>query len=381
MLNYFLMDMQKHAGLYIHFPWCKKKCPYCDFNSHPINAVMDQEKYIDALLLDLEHNMQQHPRTITSIFMGGGTPSLFAATQMQRLITTIKNNYQCVDDLEITCEANPGAIDEAQFAGYFAAGINRLSIGVQSFNDQSLKKIGRIHSSENAHKAIERAHAAGFKRINIDIMYALPEQTLGQAMQDLQTACNSKATHISWYQLTLEPDTYFAKFPPQRASDDLIAEMEVAGVKILAEHNFNRYEISAYHRHNDTPCQHNLNYWLFGDYHAIGAGAHGKITTDTGLIRYEKPRIPKQYLANPLVQVNKKIPDDELLLEYMLNALRLFRPLSIADVVGKAKIRYEELIAKLQPLVVKGLIVIDGDSFQPTQLGYLHLNDLVALFL
>jgi putative oxygen-independent coproporphyrinogen III oxidase len=369
------------VGLYIHFPWCKKKCPYCDFNSHPINSVMDQQKYIDALLFDLAVMMDKYPRKITTIFMGGGTPSLFSSAHMQQLIASIKNNYATDADIEITCEANPGAIDEEQFAGYFTAGINRLSIGVQSFTDTSLKAIGRIHNADNAHCAIDRAHAAGFKRINIDIMYALPQQSIAQAMQDLTEACLSKATHISWYQLTLEPDTYFARFPPKRLNEDMIAEMEQAGLQLLQQNNLNRYEISAYHKADDLPCRHNLNYWLFGDYHAIGAGAHGKITQDKQVIRYHKSRIPKHYLDAPQLATETIITQDELLLEFMLNALRLFRPITFDLAAAKTNITAKQIQQKLQPLVDLNLLYISDKSFQPTTLGYLHLNEVIGHFL
>lgn len=339
---------------------------------------MDQQQYVDALLRDLEHSMQQYPRRITSIFMGGGTPSLFAAEQMQRLLTQIKANYAVSDDCEITCEANPGAIDAEQFAGYFAAGINRLSIGVQSFNDNYLKKIGRIHSADQAHLAIERAVAAGFKRINIDIMYALPEQSLEDAMRDLRIACATDATHLSWYQLTFEPDTYFAKFPPKRADADLIADMEQAGLEILKQNGLHRYEISAYHKANDGPCQHNLNYWLFGDYHAIGAGAHGKITASNTVIRYHKPKVPKIYLAAPTKSNMQVIPDQDLLLEYMLNTLRLFRPINLHHASQCSKLPINTILDKLAEPIAQGLLVATADVVCPTQLGYLHLNNLLT---
>jgi putative oxygen-independent coproporphyrinogen III oxidase len=369
------------VGLYIHFPWCKKKCPYCDFNSHPINSVMDQQKYIDALLFDLATIMHKYPRTIATIFMGGGTPSLFSSAHMQQLIKSIKDTYDTTEEIEITCEANPGAIDEEQFAGYFSAGINRLSIGVQSFADTSLKEIGRIHNAENAHRAIDRAHAAGFKRINIDIMYALPQQSIEQSLQDLTEACLSKATHISWYQLTLEPDTYFARFPPKRLSDDMIAEMEQEGLKLLKQHDLTRYEISAYHKANDLPCQHNLNYWLFGDYHAIGAGAHGKITQDNQVIRYHKSRIPKHYLDAPQLTTETIITQDELLLEFMLNALRLFRPIKFDFAAAATNMDAKQIKQIIKPLAAINLLHISDHSFQPTELGYLHLNEVISHFL
>ena len=373
--------MQKNIGLYIHFPWCKKKCPYCDFNSHPVNSVMQPQQYIDALLYDLQDLMQHYPRSINSIFMGGGTPSLFAAEYMQRLLQQIKNNYDVSTDCEITCEANPGTVDEEQFAGYFNAGINRLSIGVQSFNDAMLQKIGRIHSAERAHLAIENAYKVGFRRINIDIMYALPEQTINQALEDLQLACASRASHISWYQLTFEPETYFARFPPKRADNDTIAAIEQAGLELLAENNLQRYEISAYHKNNDGPCLHNLNYWMFGDYHAIGAGAHGKITNAGEVIRYNKLKIPKQYLNEPIKNIIKHIPPQELLFEFMLNALRLFQPINIDFAAEKTQLTSKDIYSKLEPLCKKGLIVLKNNYFQASDFGYRHLNSLMAEFL
>ena len=265
-------------SLYIHIPWCVRKCPYCDFNSHAVREEIAEVAYIDALLADLEQALPLiWGRSIRSIFIGGGTPSLFSAQSIERLLTGIRSRLTVAPQAEITLEANPGTFEQARFAGFLAAGVNRLSLGVQSLNDDALAALGRIHSSEQARQAFQCARDVGFRRINVDLMFALPKQQQAQALDDLQQVIALQPEHISWYQLTLEPNTAFYHQPPPLPADDACADMQLVGQALLARAGFAQYEVSAYSRANEQ-SQHNMNYWLFGDYLGIGAGAHSKIT-------------------------------------------------------------------------------------------------------
>ena len=269
-------------SLYIHIPWCVKKCPYCDFNSHelPIDSELSMyEEYVDALLLDAA--MQQplaQGRKIGSIFIGGGTPSLLPIAQYQRLFTGLRSCFEFAEDIEVTMEANPGTLEHAPFAQYLKVGINRLSIGVQSFAADKLKVLGRIHDPVQALSAIRAAKAAGFQRVNVDLMHGLPQQTTNEALEDIQMAHDAGATHISWYQLTIEPNTVFYRSQPILPDEDNLADIEQAGQSLLQQLGYSNYEVSAWAGASDKPCRHNINYWQFGDYLAIGAGAHGKVT-------------------------------------------------------------------------------------------------------
>jgi oxygen-independent coproporphyrinogen-3 oxidase len=293
-------------SLYIHFPWCIQKCPYCDFNSHAVKAGIPEMQYVDALLADLQADLAwlSGPRVISSIFMGGGTPSLFSPAALQRLLLGIKQQVSLQTDCEITLEANPGTFDSAKFQAFRELGINRLSIGIQSFNDKHLKKLGRVHDANEAVNAVKIAAQAGFANLNLDLMFGLPDQNLSDALSDVNTALSLRPTHISFYQLTLEPNTYFYKFPPKLPEDDAIYALQKASQQLLAEHSYQQYEISAYAQPG-FQSRHNRNYWQFGDYLGIGAGAHGKISQALpgSIIRTAKPKSPEQYLKDSAANV------------------------------------------------------------------------------
>lgn len=367
-------------SLYIHFPWCVQKCPYCDFNSHVDNGF-DANAYIDALIADFdsEHEFIQN-RAIETIFMGGGTPSLFEPEHISRLLTYLNDQHALLPNCEITLEANPGTVEQKRFEGYRQAGINRLSIGIQSFNDTHLKKLGRIHDGHHAQVAIAAAQSAGFERINVDLMHGLPNQTRSEALADLQQAIEQGPSHISWYQLTLEPNTVFGKYPPKLPSDDTLAEIEDAGVALLAQHGYHRYEISGYCQNNDR-CRHNMNYWTFGDYIGIGAGAHGKYTTSGGTLRRQKKKLPKAYLDPNTAQLAQEthIATKDVPFEYMLNRLRLYQPVLFNEC---SRFFSLDLIRPvLIDLEQRELIYVAPDHFQVTSLGYRFLNDVMQAFL
>ncbi len=322
-------------SLYIHIPWCVKKCPYCDFNSHEKNALFDEDGYVKALLIDLEHeyeNCQQ--RSLHSIFFGGGTPSLFSADAVDRVISHARKLFR-FEDIEITLEANPGTFEQEKFNAFREAGVNRLSIGIQSFNDTHLTSLGRIHDKRQALSAVDTARLAGFENINLDLMFGLPQQTITQAIADINTACEFRVPHISHYQLTIEANTYFHKHTPVLPESDLIWEMQSQCQQILADHRYQQYEISAYAK-TDRQSQHNLNYWHFGDYIGIGAGAHGKLTTlsntegsgdQLNIVRRWKHRQPEKYISETLkhrpVSGEQVLDSKDIIFEFLLNALRL----------------------------------------------------------
>lgn len=313
-------------SLYVHLPWCLKKCPYCDFNAHTLSGDLPEKAYLTQLKKDFSGELADvQGRTLRSIFFGGGTPSMMSPWFYQELLAHIEQHIAFAPNIEITLEANPGASDQANFVGYGEAGINRLSIGIQSFNDAHLKALGRQHDSAMATQAIADAKKAGFSNFNLDLMHALPQQTPEQAATDLATAVDLGATHISWYELTIEPNSIFFSFPPRQPDPDLWADVEAQGIAFLAQAGFPRYEVSAY-ASTAFENQHNLNYWRFADYLAIGAGAHGKITRPDGSIwRYQKTRLPQHYLAEGghLRRQLEPIAHDDLAFEFMLNALRL----------------------------------------------------------
>ncbi|MGZ4998768.1 MAG: radical SAM family heme chaperone HemW [Methylomonas sp.] len=313
-------------SLYIHFPWCIQKCPYCDFNSHAVKAGIPEDAYVDALLADLQADLSllAMPRTVNSIFMGGGTPSLFSPAALERLLGGIRELLPLKEDCEITLEANPGTFESTKFEAFRRLGINRLSIGIQSFNDRHLQKLGRVHSSAEAIRAVEIAQNAGFDNLNLDLMFGLPEQTEAEAFSDIKTALSLNPTHISFYQLTLEPNTFFYKFPPKLPEDDAIFAAQKTCQNLLAEHGYQQYEISAYAKAG-FQCRHNRNYWQFGDYLGLGAGAHGKIsrTLPHEIIRTAKSKSPEQYLKHPTKSNREAIPVGQLPLEFVMNQLRL----------------------------------------------------------
>lgn len=415
-------------ALYIHIPWCVKKCPYCDFNSHELPADSQTtmyNEYVDALLLDAQ--MQQsltQGREISSIFIGGGTPSLLPIAQYRRLFTGLRACFEFASDIEITMEANPGTLEHAPFAEYLDVGINRLSIGVQSFAADKLKTLGRIHDPKQALSAIHSARTAGFERVNVDLMHGLPQQTMIEALYDIQIAHDAGATHISWYQLTIEPNTVFYRNQPILPDEDSLADIEEAGQALLQSLGYDNYEVSAWAGASDRPCRHNVNYWQFGDYLAIGAGAHGKVSigdnvnilniedikntdfknTDdliaAGIYRFSKSRLPKDYVtyakdttyqgsvAQGKVSQNapkmvgwQAIPNDELVSEFMLNALRLHDGVSWALFEARTNLHYSDVAEQVTKLVGQGLLTDSKDTLRPTILGRRYLNQVLREFL
>ncbi|WP_165482650.1 radical SAM family heme chaperone HemW [Legionella gresilensis] len=373
------------TSLYIHIPWCIRKCPYCDFNSHKSPETLPEKNYIDALIADLKNDLTYFPkREIISIFIGGGTPSLFSADAYNELFEQLQLYLPFAPDIEITLEANPGTVEQKRFQAYRQLGINRLSLGIQSFNPDHLRTLGRIHNDKQAHLAIEAARLAGFENINIDLMYGLPNQTIEQGMDDLQQAFKYQPEHLSWYQLTIEPNTVFYKKQPNLPNEEVTEELEQTGFQLLSEQGLTRYEISAFSKHNKT-ARHNLNYWLFGDYYGIGAGAHGKLTLNTEPIIYrtQKYRQPKDYLdIDKVFLVGKeKVTAETLLFEFMLNTTRLQQPIPNNLFTERTGLPFNILVAKLHEAESKGLIKLSNDFWQVSELGRRYTNNLQALFL
>jgi putative oxygen-independent coproporphyrinogen III oxidase len=373
-------------SLYIHMPWCVRKCPYCDFNSHAVpdgKLSLDlEQEYLQALVEDLKIQVDfAQGRHIHSVFIGGGTPSLISANGYQWLFTQLKSLIPFEDGCEITLEANPGTVEHDPFAGYLDAGINRLSIGVQSFNTDHLKKLGRIHSNDDAVNAIHLAKEAGFARVNVDLMHGLPEQTLEQALYDLKLAVENGATHVSWYQLTIEPNTVFFRTQPILPLDDVLEEIQAQGEAYLTAQGFVNYEVSAWRK--EKPSAHNLNYWQFGDYLAIGAGAHGKVTQPDGVYRFQKTRLPKDYLAKvPAEHVQfKRIEADDMPFEFMMNALRLNQGVDAklyAERTGLSLAGLDEILSSLR---ARKLMVDDQTRISCTEQGHVFLNSVLEAFL
>jgi oxygen-independent coproporphyrinogen-3 oxidase len=377
--------------LYVHFPWCTKKCPYCDFNSHAVTnngshqTNFDEALYLKALCADLEASLPLiWGRRIHAIFIGGGTPSLLSAAGLDQLLADIRARLPMDADIEITMEANPGSVEVQQFKAYQASGVNRLSLGIQSFNDQHLKALGRIHQADEARQAIRIAQQT-FLRVNIDLMYGLPEQTTQQAMQDLKEALSFETGHISLYHLTLEPNTLFASFPPPLPDEDTTFEMQEILHQLLHQANYDRYEISAFAKKNQR-CQHNLNYWKFGDYLGIGAGAHGKISFPDKIIRTIKERHPQSYMQSVFSPAKamleeRQIDGHELPFEFMLNALRLIEGVPSTDFLDRTGIDLSAIQKDLQVAIQKGLLTDSLTQIQATSLGLQFLNDLQEIFL
>lgn len=373
-------------SLYIHIPWCIKKCPYCDFNSHSQSAPIDEKSYIDHLLKDLAYDYQRQARPIQSIFIGGGTPSLLSGEAIKRLIKGIQQHTDLKEEAEITLEANPGTFEQKKFSDYLEAGINRLSLGIQSFHTAHLKKLGRIHDSTEAHQAINHAQKIGYKRINLDLMFALSGQTIKEAQDDLEQALSYHCEHLSWYQLTLEPHTAYAHNPPPLPDDDQRADIFEAGKKILEQHGYKQYETSAWS--NNKPSTHNLNYWQYGDYIGIGAGAHGKITLDENhIIRTRKYRAPSRYqkaestYKNPYQDQEENIPKEEQAFEFMMNALRLKQGVAKNLLTERTLIKPEDIAEKIEKLINKKLLKNHPTHYKTTAQGYLFLNNLLNEFL
>ena len=375
-------------GLYVHLPWCVRKCPYCDFNSHEVgHGAFPEGAYVEALIKDLRFTAPgAEERPIRSIFFGGGTPSLFSGTSMGVLMQAISENLNLAEAAEITLEANPGTVEAHHFKEYRQHGINRLSIGVQSLRDDSLKQIGRIHSAAEAVQAVYTARAAGFDNINVDLMYGLPGQDAAMALADLSQAVALPVTHVSWYQLTLEPNTQFHHAPPPLPDDDTIRDMEQAGYALLEGLGFSRYEVSAFAR-PDRRSRHNLNYWEFGDYLAIGAGAHDKITDIHNHIvsRSIRHRLPARFMdlagsAGAIVQA-RDLNQGDLALEFMLNALRLPGGFSLALFTERTGLPPTAIQTRLDQCVRKDWLDVSSGRVTPTATGMLYLNDVLELFL
>lgn len=370
-------------SLYIHIPWCIRKCPYCDFNSHKSPEVLPELAYVKALVDDLKTDLTLYPaREVISIFIGGGTPSLFSAEAYRILFEELRRILPFAPDIEITMEANPGSVEQQRFTEYRQLGINRLSLGIQSFNSDHLKKLGRVHDAQQAHSAINAARNAGFTNLNLDLMHGLPKQTVEQGLEDLRTALSYKPEHVSWYQLTIEPNTVFYKEQPALPSEDEACELEEEGFKLLNEAHFKRYEISAFAQ-PAKQARHNLNYWLFGDYYGIGAGAHGKITTSSGVHRTRKHRQPKDYQSDdkPYLAGVETVPSTELIFEFMLNTTRLEQPIPLTLFHETTGLTLSELLPKLLIAQEKKLISLTDTSWQVTELGRRYTNNLQALFL
>lgn len=369
-------------SLYVHIPWCVRKCPYCDFNSHAAPTQLPENAYVDALLRDLQLELEHTAvRPLSSIFIGGGTPSLFSTTAFARLLAGIHDMLPWQDAIEITLEANPGTFEQAKFAAYRQLGINRLSIGIQSFNDQHLTQLGRVHNANEAQQAVAIAQQAGFTNINLDLMHGLPEQNLTQALADLTCAIELQPNHISWYQLTIEPNTVFWNQPPVLPEDDSLWDIQQAGQALLAEHGFVQYEISAYAK-PDKQAQHNLNYWQFGDYIGIGAGAHGKISSlDGRILRYWKTRQPNDYLNNQLRAGEQLLNNAELPFEFLMNALRLSKGVPSQLFSQRTGLPLTLLQESWQAAQSKGLMLESPQRLATTEQGALFLNDLLHIFL
>jgi putative oxygen-independent coproporphyrinogen III oxidase len=371
-------------ALYIHIPWCVRKCPYCDFNSHAATPVLPEVEYVDALLADLDEELGAvHGRRLSSIFFGGGTPSLFSAAALGRLLAGVERRIAFADAIEITLEANPGTFEQDKFSAYRQLGINRLSIGIQSFQPAKLAALGRIHSGDEAIRAADMARRAGFDNFNLDLMHGLPDQSEEDALGDLRQAIALAPTHLSWYQLTLEPNTVFWNQPPSLPEDDILWDIQEAGQALLAGHGYAQYEVSAYAQ-ADRAAQHNLNYWAFGDFIGIGAGAHGKLSHPDGrILRTWKTRLPKDYLnpAKAFKAGEKALTAAELPFEFLMNALRLSDGVDAALFQRRTGLNPDCLAQARRLAEHKGLLHADPARLAATARGQLFLNDLLQLFL
>jgi len=372
-------------SLYIHIPWCVKKCPYCDFNSHEAQAEIPESDYVDILCQDFDRDYERcNTRPLQSIFIGGGTPSLFSAKSFEKILNHIQAHASLNSDCEITLEANPGTAEADKFSDYFKAGINRLSIGVQSFDERQLKNLGRIHSSIESKNAIDFARKAGFENFNLDLMHGLPGQNVSDALNDLQTAIDFAPLHISWYQLTIEPNTVFYARPPTLPEEPILNSLEDAGLALLENNAYQRYEVSAFSK-DDCHSRHNLNYWEFGDYLGIGAGAHGKITlaeTDT-IVRTQKHRQPNHYLSKSIQSGLKQteILPDERVIEFLLNALRSRQGFSESLFQSRTGLPFSAIGKKVEYLIASDFLQKKNGRIAASDKGYRLLNNLLQEFL
>jgi len=385
MFNSFIsefMGTPPPLSLYIHIPWCAKKCPYCDFNSHQSDTGYDEDKYINALMHDLDCESELvDQRPIESIFFGGGTPSLFSPESIHKILLGAHEKLNLRDNIETTMEANPGTFEQNNFSEFKSAGINRLSIGIQSFDNDCLQKLGRIHDGHQARSAIDTAQQAGFDNINLDLMFGLPGQTVGQAVNDMEIVCGQNVKHISHYQLTIEENTFFYKHPPVLPDTDRSWDMQTACHNILSDNNYHNYEISAFSK-TDYQCRHNLNYWMFGDYIGIGAGAHGKITdTKTSeIVRRWKRRQPEDYMTNNALSGEASLTKKEIVSEFLLNVLRLKNGVSIETFENVTGLKISAVKDACES-IDRELLTLDNKRISTTDKGYLFLNNVLEQLL
>ncbi len=383
------MDTDEGAiplSLYIHFPWCAKKCPYCDFNSHTFSGDFPEQRYIDSLKTDFDTDVRQlNPgRRLSSIFLGGGTPSLFRGKSIAALLGFIQQKIEFVPDMEITLEANPGTLEYDRFETYLEAGVNRLSIGVQSFNNRHLDVLGRIHNAEAADHAITHARRAGFNNLNLDIMFGLPGQTQAMALDDCVRAMAHSPEHLSLYQLTLEPNTWFHRYPPDLPDEDMRADMQDAIANQLDQSGYTRYEVSAYARPG-RQCVHNLNYWQFGDYLGIGAGAHSKVTDSDGITRSWKQKRPETWMtsvsAGKPYCYPKRVAQDDILFECLLNALRIKNGIDVNMFERRTGLRMKAATRSLAGPIAQDLLQISGNRIRCTEKGYRFIDEILQQLL
>jgi len=377
---------ESSIALYVHLPWCVRKCPYCDFNSHQLKSARPDAAYIDSLLLDFEAELPQVAhRRIATVFFGGGTPSLFPPEEFARLLHALRQRIAFATDAEVTLEANPGTVERGRFSGYRDAGINRVSLGAQTFVPRILERLGRIHSADDTHRAVAELRAAGMHNFNLDLMYALPDQTLEEAAEDVRIACALQPSHLSYYQLTLEPGTVFHSRPPPLPDDEAAWQIQTEGQRLLAQAGYRQYEVSAYAREGYR-CRHNLNYWLFGDYLGLGAGAHGKLTLGRPgrILRTVKPKQPRDYqerVARSESGERHCIAVRELPFEFMLNALRLNEGFANECFEARTGLGLETFETPMRAALQRGLVQPTDVGWRATDLGQRFLNDLQSAFL
>jgi len=372
-------------ALYIHIPWCIQKCPYCDFNSHAVKQGIPEQEYIAHLLADLDQDAALvKGRSVSSIFIGGGTPSVFSAAGIGQILSGVKQRLACQSTMEVTMEANPGTVEAERFAGYVDAGVTRFSIGVQSFQSAQLKALGRIHDTDEAIRAAKLAQHLPLRSFNLDLMHGLPDQNITGALADLQQAIDLAPPHLSWYQLTIEPNTAFASRPPVLPEDDTLWDIQQQGAALLEQHGYQQYEISAYARPGHQ-CQHNLNYWRYGDYLGIGCGAHGKITLPSrnSILRTVKIKHPKGYMdiSRGYLDSREQVDADDRPFEFFMNRFRLLEPCPKADFTAYTGLPLSHIEASIAEAENKGLLQVSQYHWQITDKGARYLNDLLALFI
>lgn len=372
-------------ALYIHIPWCIQKCPYCDFNSHAVKQGIPEQEYIAHLLADLDQDVALvKGRSVSSIFIGGGTPSVFSAAGIGQILTGVKQRLACQSTMEVTMEANPGTVEAERFAGYVDAGVTRFSIGVQSFQSAQLKALGRIHDADEAIRAAKLAQHLPLRSFNLDLMHGLPDQNITGALADLQQAIDLAPPHLSWYQLTIEPNTAFASRPPVLPEDDTLWDIQQQGAALLEQHGYQQYEISAYARPGHQ-CQHNLNYWRYGDYLGIGCGAHGKITLPSrnSILRTVKIKHPKGYMdiSRGYLDSREQVDADDRPFEFFMNRFRLLEPCPKVDFTAYTGLPLSHIEASITEAENKGLLQVSQCHWQITDKGARYLNDLLALFI